>query len=95
LYVRLCRAQDSFRARLTPKPWRCGHVSNTIAWPRENDEQNERFEAWNLAYVERQARYATCRFLGAIGDGSLHSEVAEILDVHDRTTRCHESLELA
>src|SRR5579863_4182705 len=24
LYARLCRMQESFRARLTPKPWRCG-----------------------------------------------------------------------
>ncbi len=24
LYIRLCRAQECFRARLTPKPWRCG-----------------------------------------------------------------------
>ena len=34
MYIRLCKAQESFRARLTPKPWRCGHVSNTTAWPR-------------------------------------------------------------
>jgi len=27
LYVRLCRAQQSFRARLTPKPWRCGRIA--------------------------------------------------------------------
>lgn len=24
LYVSLCRSQDCYRARLTPKPWRCG-----------------------------------------------------------------------
>ena len=24
LYIRLCRGQHCFRARLTPKPWRCG-----------------------------------------------------------------------
>jgi len=95
LYVRLCKAQASFRARLTPKPWRCGHTSNTIAWPRETDDQQKRFEAWKSTYVELQSEYATCRFLGAIGDGNIHPEVATIIDVHDRTTRCHEPLELA
>ncbi len=33
LYVRLCRAQQSFRARLTPKPWRCGIVGAPVAVP--------------------------------------------------------------
>jgi hypothetical protein len=47
LYVRLCRAQGSFRARLTPKPWRCGHASNTIGWPRETDDAQRQFEKWN------------------------------------------------
>ncbi|HEY2894874.1 MAG TPA: hypothetical protein VGJ16_11690, partial [Pirellulales bacterium] len=44
MYIRLCKARESFRARLTPKPWRCGHTSNTITWPRETDEQSRRFE---------------------------------------------------
>jgi hypothetical protein len=95
MYVRLCKAQDSFRARLTPKPWRCGHVSNTIRWPRETDDQQRQFEAWKSAYVERQSNYATCRFLEKLGDGPIHPEVESIVDVHDRVTRCHEPLELA
>jgi hypothetical protein len=95
LYCRLCRAQDSFRARLTPKPWRCGHTSNTISWPRETDDQQRRFEAWKSAYLDRQARYATCRFIGTLGNANVHPEVASILEVHDRTTRCDEPLELA
>jgi hypothetical protein len=95
LYVRLCKAQDSFRARLTPKPWRCGHTSNTIGWPRETDDQQRRFEKWKSDYVARQSDYATCRFLGELGDGSMHPEVETIVEIHDRTTRCHESLVLA
>jgi hypothetical protein len=95
LYVRLCKAQDSFRARLTPKPWRCGHKSNAITWPRESDDQQRRFEKWNSTYVERQSNYATCRFLGELGSGSIHPEIEQIIEIHDSTTRCHESLDLA
>jgi hypothetical protein len=95
LYVRLCRAQESFRARLTPKPWRCGHTSNTVEWPRQTDEQQRRFEKWKSAYVERQARYATCRFLETLGGGSVQAEVETIVEIHDRTTRCDEPLDLA
>lgn len=32
-YVRLCRTQASFRARLTPKPWRCGLPRPPGRWP--------------------------------------------------------------
>jgi hypothetical protein len=95
LYVRLCKARESFRARLTPKPWRCGHTSNTISWPRETDEQSRRFEKWHAGYLERQSQYATCRYLGSLGDGTIDAEAKTIIDIHDQVTRCHEPLTLA
>ena len=95
MYVRLCKAQELFRARLTPKPWRCGHASNTVGWPRETDDQQQRFEEWKSAYVERQSNFATCRFLETLGNASIHPEVATMIEIHDRVTRCQESLELA
>jgi hypothetical protein len=95
LYVRLCKTQECFRARLTPKPWRCGHTSNTTRWPREGEAEQSRFEEWQSAYVALQSNYATCRFLDTLGDGPTHPEVGTILEVHDRATRCHEPLELA
>ncbi len=95
MYVRLCKAQESFRARLTPKPWRCGHASNMIAWPRETDDQQRQFDKWMATYLARQAKYATCRFLGSTGDGPMLAEIETIVEIHDRTTRCHEPLALA
>jgi hypothetical protein len=44
LYVRLCEAQECFRARLTPKPWRCGHRANIFRCPLEDAKLLERFE---------------------------------------------------
>lgn len=95
LYVRLCRAQQCFRARLTPKPWRAGYVVNTVAWPRETEAQQEDFQEWLADYKLLQANYATCRFLGTIGSGAVHPELETIIEVHDKVTRCGEPLTLA
>jgi len=95
LYIRLCKNQECFRARLTPKPWRCGYYSNTLRWPWENERQKKQFERWLSGYMSRQADYATCRYLRAIGNGGCHPEIEPILEVHDKITRCHEPLKLA
>jgi hypothetical protein len=95
LYVRLCKAQECFRARLTPKPWRCGHAQNTTTWPRESEEQQRQFDDWLAAYKSHQAHYATCRFLTALGSGAIHPEIATILEIHDKITRCDEPCHLA
>lgn len=95
LYVRLCRQQESFRARLTPKPWRCGHSANTVSWPRETKKVQDYFDKWQAAYSARQANYATCRFLETIGVEDIHPEVERIIVIHDHFTRCEENLELA
>jgi hypothetical protein len=95
LYVRLCTAQQCFRARLTPKPWRCGHVVNSIHWPRETEDQQEHFRQWLLDYKSCQSSYATCRYLGTLGSESIHPEIETLLKVHDTVTRATESLALA
>ena len=37
-FVQLCRAQKTFRARLTPKPWRCGLQAPSSDFPRQDGE---------------------------------------------------------
>lgn len=95
LYIRLCKAQECFRARLTPKPWRCGHHGNTLQFPFENDEAAQRFEQWKAAYDACQGSYATCRFVGTLGSGEIHPEVEQIVELHDFVTKSGEPLELA
>jgi hypothetical protein len=95
LYVRLCKAQECFRARLTPKPWRCGHYVNCTAWPRDDAEKQQRFDQWLAAYTSSQAQYATCRYVGTLGVNTVHPEIETIIEVHDKLTRCHEALDLA
>jgi hypothetical protein len=95
LYIRLCKAQECFRARLTPKPWRCGHSSNTVGYPIKDDEAARRFEKWEAKYDARQRKYATCRFLAHLGVEKPHPEVGRVIELHDFVTKCNESLALA
>jgi hypothetical protein len=95
LYVRLCETQECFRARLSPKPWRCGHVRNTVRFPIETPERMQAFEEWKTQYELRQRNYATCRFVADLGSGAVHPEVERILELHDFATRAREPLDLA
>jgi len=51
-FVQLCKAQQSFRARLTPKPWRCKSTLPPGQHPRLDETLERQFEAW-LAQYER------------------------------------------
>jgi len=95
LYVLLCKGQQCFRARLTPKPWRCGWHDNKTTWPWETEDQQSRFQQWLADYKSRHVNYATCRFLGAIGSKRIHPELETLIEVHDKVTRCNEPLPLA
>lgn len=95
LYARLCKAQECFRARLTPKPWRCGHSANTVRYPFDDAKRAEQFARWNAQYAARQKGYATCRFLGTLGSASVHPHAERIVELHDYSTRASEPLALA
>ena len=53
LYAKLCETQKSFRARLTPKPWRCGFHIAPVRWPFTSAEEESKFRVWENEY--RQA----------------------------------------
>jgi hypothetical protein len=95
LYARLCQSQECFRARLTPKPWRCGHRNNTIQYPIDDPTLADHFEQWKSEYEARHKRYATCRFVCHLGNTAIHPEVQQVVELHDFVTRCDQSLELA
>ena len=95
LYKRLCKAQASFRARLTPKPWRCGLWQAATSWPRDTDDLQSQFDAWQAQYTAKQTKFATCRHLATLGNAAVHPEVEVIVEVHDHIARCHEQLPLA
>ena len=94
-FARLCRMQQSFRARLTPKPWRCGVARAPGSHPREAPEERARFADWRGRYDAACAAVATCRLEAQLGSGRVHADIAPLLDVHDELTRTESGLPLA
>ena len=95
-FIRLCLAQKSFRARLTPKPWRCDLKPPPGEYPREDPEMQRSFGEWLAEYEAVSKRYATCRYLETVGRAAMVDTTSEdLVSLHDRFTRATESLPLA
>jgi len=94
-FALLCRSQKSFRARLTPKPWRCGLAKPPGEHPRIDDAARRAFADWCKAYERAVESRATCRFLETIGAGAALPRLKPLIELHDQATRCTESLQLA
>lgn len=95
LYVRLCVKQACFRARLTPKPWRCRASKPPSRYPWEDPDAERRYREWQRRYEAAAEGYATCRLIETLGSGWSHPEVQRILPVHDERTRVGRPLALA
>lgn len=94
LYRKLCETQQSFRARLTPKPWRIKMSAPPARWPFQNAPAERAFDAWNGRYWVASADKATCRLLSD-GGGAVHYALQPIIELHDRVTRATSELPLA
>jgi hypothetical protein len=95
-YIDLTRAQECFRARLTPKPWRCNVERPNRAFPRETSAAEEAHALWLTAYEQASSRFATCRYVQTLGSTTQCSEAQLVVLWHDRITRASEpSLPLA
>lgn len=95
LYIRLCKLQESFRARLTPKPWRCGYHAPRIEFPFEDPADEENFHHWEKKYNIKIAQFATCRFVAALGPNTVLPEFDQIIYYHDQETKAQLSFPLA
>ncbi len=86
LYRRLTSNQECFRARLTPKPWRCGcdRPPNRYPWP---DDASERlYRDWERRYTKAGENYGVCELLEVCGNAAPDNEIVTILETHDRLT---------
>jgi hypothetical protein len=95
LYIRLCKLQECFRARLTPKPWRCRMTDPPVNFPFETSNAQERFNRWQADYNAKTAPFATCSFLLAIGPGTVSLGFDELIKYHDEMTKAANALPLA
>lgn len=95
LYIRLCQAQDCFRARLTPKPWRIGMDTPPTRFPWLDVGDELRFRQWAQQYDSTSTQYTTCRRVQQFGPQTVHPEVARIIELHDRMACTGDNLTLA
>jgi len=95
LYLTLCKSQKCFRARLTPKSWRCGLQSSEVRWPCRDHDEVAKMQKWNEAYQPICERYATCRYLTYRGTSDVLPELAPLIEFHDATALAHSPLPLA
>ncbi len=95
LYRRLCRTQKCFRARLTPKPWRCGFKTPPDRWPWPDAKVEARYKDWEVRYQKACRDYATCELASTLGSQQIDPTVQLILKIHDETTLAESKLDLA
>ena len=95
MYVHLCRVQECFRARLTPKPWRCNFHKPPVEFPFETPQVEAQFRRWEIDYNQKAAAYATCRYVATVGAGGVSPEFQELVHYHDQETKASSGLPLA
>lgn len=86
LYVAMCRRQRCFRARISPKPWRCGiddHMTPRGCWPIPEERMGER-QAWVERYNAVAEGYASCHFLRRLGSERVDPKAEMVRAVHDK-----------
>ena len=94
-FSQLCQVQKSFRARLTPKPWRMDKQTPPGQHPREDAALRERFSEWLSDYESASAGYATCHYVETIGSGRASESARPLQQLHDQVTRSDQALPLA
>ena len=92
LYMTLCRVHDTYRARLTPKPWRIEVDRFEELGTRTAADDVHR--AWVKRYREASAEVAVCRLLSSTGPAPDPLE-QQIIDLHDRAVRPESGQRLA
>lgn len=95
LYRQLCKDQECFRARLTPKPFRCDLERPPVSWPFRDSEAEAAMRRWESEYLAQASSFATCRFLAEAGSAPAAPEFAELIQIHDDATQAHHDLPLA
>jgi hypothetical protein len=95
IYRELCRTHGTYRARLTPKPWRLPRTKAPIErWPFASGGVERRFERWLAEYQAAARDYAVCRRLATHGLAPSTLE-ARIIQLHDERTGVSNPLPLA
>lgn len=98
IYVRMCKNQNCFRARVSPKPWRIG-IHNHIrpqpgVWPIAENRLPERVK-WVEHYDRLAPKFASCRFIEAMGSSTVTPVAEQVRNLHDKLCQADSNLPLA
>ena len=97
LYVQMCRNQNCFRARVSPKPWRIGmqHIRpRPGVWPIKEERLPDR-QSWVRKYDEKAADYASCKYEKTLGTGRPSRPCEAVRSVHDSMCKSESGLPIA
>jgi hypothetical protein len=86
LYIEFCREQQDFRARLTPKYWRCGSYRPPCKFPFADEHNQYMYRNWEREYHMKANRFAVCRYVESLGPKKVCLAAQAIIEIHDRLT---------
>ncbi|MDD1780341.1 hypothetical protein LRP49_03915 [Enterovibrio sp. ZSDZ35] len=84
LYIQLCKRQQCFRARLSPKPWRIGLLRPASYYPFETLDDERASRDWVREYDATSKAYSVVEHIGSFGDAHVLEEVQKLIDIHDK-----------
>ena len=84
LYRKLTEKQECFRARLTPKPWRCGCDKPPGQYPWIDADAEKICRQWEQKYQNGTKQYATCELMDTIGTGIKDKAIDTVVELHDQ-----------
>jgi hypothetical protein len=95
LYVRMCKNQQCFRARLTPKAWRCQIPMPPSRFPFTDAASEAEYRDWEQTYSDKTRSFSTCKLVDVIGPDVIDERVAGLVEIHDQLTKANATQPLA
>ena len=95
LYIRMCKNQQCFRARLTPKAWRSKIRMPPAKYPFADPVMEKSYRAWEKEYNDGTKKFSTCDLVEIIGPETVHPQVAGLVQLHDQLTKVSAQAPLA
>ena len=96
LYARLCHAQQSFRARLSPKPWRLGIRGTPKLTFEKLSNADDEIATWLRTYEDASHGHAVCELIDEIGaTRPPDDDTARLISIHDERSGVGKALPLA
>ncbi|HNS18941.1 MAG TPA: hypothetical protein PKH24_00505 [Sedimentisphaerales bacterium] len=95
LYRTLTLKQECFRARLTPKPWRCGSKGPPTTYPWKDPQAERVYRDWEQRYELASRRYRVCELVETCASVAADDAIGVVVELHDRLTGGDPGKELA